>query len=176
MMADSPTERPISTIRKVCSSIDVWLQNASYGIVNHILWKSLIIFFTVVLLLGRPFQFWLIPERGDVFLNYLHLIGFGVFCVDMVFHCYLDALYYPWIDVFYASKRRRTSMSPQQQRLLWRYLPCIYPGSFDFWCDLLSTICFLLEVDFIFESRFSVSTIEIELNKDGFPVSGLCAV
>ena len=173
MAGDPSGEQRQSTFQRVLSNIDVWLQNASYGIVNHFLWKTLIVLFTIVLLLGRPCQFWFLPAAGDVALDTLHLVGFSIFTMDLVFHCYLDPLYYPWISFRCGKNNRRSSMTLQQQRR--RCFPCIYLGSFNFWCDLASTICFLLEVSFFFPTRFGRSTIVIVLNENGFPVSELYA-
>lgn len=158
-------------IRRVCTSIDVWLQNASYGIVNHFLWKSLIVLFTGLLLLGRPCQFWFIPASGDVVMNALLLVGFSIFFIDMIFHSYLDPLYYPWCDFnCRPNKDQRSSIRQQRQR---QCLPCFYQGSLDFWYDFASTICFLLEVELIIPQRFGRSAIVIPLNDAGFPVSGI---
>jgi len=157
-MADTATEERGSSVRSFFDSIDVWLQNASYKISNNILWKSLILIFWIYLLLARPIQFFLIPARFDTALNFIFLVGFGFFLMDLVFHWYLDPSYYPKIR--FTCKDERSQVP---------FLPCIYFGSFDFWFDLGTTVCFLFEVSFIFPRRFDQSTIMIPLNPFGFP-------
>ncbi len=167
-MADAATEEERrSTVRGFFDSIDVWIQNASYWTVNNILWKSLIVVFWIFLLLARPIQYFLIPSRFDGALNCLFLIGFGFFVMDLVFQCYLDPSYYPKIRSPCKDGDRPSPFRTQRIP----FLPFIDFGTYEFWFDLESTICFLFEVTFLFPRRFDQSTISIPLNHLGFPVS-----
>jgi len=157
----------IRHFRRGCSSIDVWLQNASYGIVNHFLWKLLIVLFTILLLFGPPCQILFIPQSGDETMNALYLLGFVIFVTDMIFNCYLDPKYLPCAFCYRTGGQNKTHTSNHRSLCFL----CGSLGSFNFWCDFCSTICFLLEVSFIVPHRFDQITNIIILNKFGFPVS-----
>jgi len=51
-----------------------------------------------------------------------------------------------------------------------------YVGSFSFWCDFVSTICFLLEIDIVYKHRFDSIKNVIQLNQYGFPDPGQFSV
>ena len=158
--------------RGVWNSIDIWLQNASYGIIHHFLWKSLIVIFTIVLLFGRPCQLWFIPASGDVAMNVLYVVGFVIFVIDIIFHSYLDPKYLPFASC--DRKGRKSGITSLGQR---KYcFPYISLGSFNFWCDFLSTLCFLLEFNVLSRSRFGQKKIEIVFDQFGLPVSIACRV
>lgn len=159
---DSRTTQELGRFCRGCVAIDIWLQNASYGIVHHFLWKSLVVIFTVVLLIGPPCQRWFVPVAGDLGMQILYMTGFAVFAIDMVFHCYLDPKYFPLISCDRPNAAQtHTGRKP--------CFPCGYIGSFNFWCDFASTICFLLEFTLVLSENMNEYTIT--LNKDGFPVS-----
>jgi len=153
-----------------CSSIDVWFQNTSYGIANHFLWRSLIVLFTIILLIGPPCQLWFIPKSGDTTMDVFYLLGFFIFVTDMVFNFYLDPKYFPC--AVYDRKGLHLKNKTKHFNHQRPCFPCGSVGSFNFWCDFLSTMCFLAEVSFIFKGRFDQIVYVIELNEFGFPVSG----
>lgn len=152
-----------SALSRGCSCTDAWLQNASEGILNNFLWKSLIVISTLLLLIGPPIRVWLSVSASIKLMNTLFMLGFFIFVIDMIFRCYLDPNYFP-CGAWHMINRGGTS------NLCRLYLPNSL-GSFDFWCDFLSTICFLLEITWIFTSRFQMVTKDLELTKFGFPVS-----
>eukprot|EP00536_Pseudo-nitzschia_multiseries_P017930 jgi/Psemu1/328688/estExt_fgenesh1_pg.C_19450001 len=154
----------VHRMRKGCSSIDIWLQNASHGIQNHVVWKTLIVLFIIVLLFGPPCQIWFLPVAADVAMNTLYFTGFVIFAVDMIFHCYLDPTYFRLVSCNRRDERNKATAYADQG-------PCFLGsvGSFMFWCDFASTICFLLEIDLIYKRRFESITYTIPLNRFGFP-------
>jgi hypothetical protein len=115
-------------------------------------------------LIGPPVQVWFPATTSTTnTMNTLYLLGFFIFVIDMIFRCYLDPNYFP-CGACHVVNRGGTG---NLRRL---YLPNSL-GSFDFWCDFLSTICFLFEVSFIFKFRFAMETNVIQLTNLGFPVS-----
>ena len=149
-----------------CSSSGVWLQNASYTIMNHFLWKSLIALFTILLLFGPTCQIWFIPVRGNLTMNILYFLGFVIFVMDMIFRCYVDPKYFVHLSCDRMDGRNKANACTGRGLHLIGYV-----GSFSFWCDFVSTICFLLEMDIIYKHRFDSIKNVIILNQYGFPVS-----
>jgi hypothetical protein len=152
-----------STLSRGCSCTDAWLQNASEGILDHFLWKSLIVISTLLLLIGPPVRVWFPASASRSTMNTLFMLGFFIFVIDMIFRCYLDPNYFP-CGACHMINRGGTG---NLRRL---YLPNSW-GSFDFWCDFLSTICFLFEVTWICPFRFGMEENDLELTSLGFPVS-----
>lgn len=154
-----------SSVRRGCICLDIWLQNVSEGIVNSCFWKITISFFTFVLLFGSPLQFWLVPATGDPVFNAIYMVGFVIFMIDIVFNSYAD----PEYMVCDPCNRRLRNPHPNhvQQQRIWTF----GFGSFNFWCDLISSVGFLYDVSFINKSEFSMQVIDIELDLIGVPVS-----
>jgi len=148
-----------SALSRGCSSIDAWLQNTSHAITNNFLWKSLIIMSTILLLIGPPVQMFISYTANNT-MDILYLLGFIIFVMDMIFYCYLDPRYFPCGPCHIINREVRRSYL--QNSL----------GSFSFWCDFLSTICFLFEISFLGLNFRRVWKPEIiQLQNLGFPVS-----
>ena len=150
-----------SAFSRGCSSLDAWLQNTSQAILNHFLWISLIVISTMLLLIGPPVQMFM-PCAAKQTMDILYSLGFFIFVIDMIFHCYLDPRYFP-CGPCHIINRSELRKSYLQNSL----------GSFSFWCDFLSTICFLFEISFLDLSslRYGLKTEIIILQNFGFPVS-----
>jgi len=151
-----------SAFSRGCSSLDAWLQNTSQAILNHFLWISLIVISTILLLIGPPVQIFM-PCTAKQTMDILYFLGFFIFVIDMIFHCYLDPRYFPWgpCHIINRSELRKSYL---QNSL----------GSFSFWCDFLSTICFLSEISFLglgLGLRHDLKTETIILQNLGFPTT-----
>lgn len=143
------------------------MQTVAESILHNVLWKILIILFTIVLLLGRPCQFWFFPQSGDKAMNVLHFLGFCIFCADLILHCFVESNYLPCSSC----SRCCCSCCCCRTRSQGRCFPFFEKGPFDFWCDFFSTICFLLEIESFNPTRFSQIVSVIPLNAYGMPVS-----
>ena len=177
-MADFPSQnrgeeqglrKAFQNVRQGCSFFDVWLQNISYAIVNHFLWKLLIVYFTIVLLFGRPCQVLFFPAHSDTALKILNIIGLVIFVIDMIFNSILNPMYLPFVSCNRNCQPNAIHSTNNQRQ---KYLPCVYVGSFNFWCDFLSTLCFILDF-FYLGSFFLDETITIHVNDFGVPVSSI---
>ena len=193
------------TCRRGCSRLDAFLQNTSERIVNHVLWKILIGLFTLVLLFGPPLLV-LVPYSDDfsmnTLVNGLYVLGFICFSLDMLFRCYYDPTYFPCGGSCQLFQRRRSAgtgggccrprhrssgNAEEEEEEEEEEQPATTKkkknnnnnifGSFSFWCDFSSTICFILEITWlpaIDHFRYDNMKLVILLGPQGFAVRPFC--
>lgn len=123
---------------------------------------------TFFLLFGSPIQFLAVPQEGDVAFDALYMFGFVVFMIDVVFNAYADPGYLT-CDPCHPRRSRRSSQSSTDARHRSRSWSCGV-GSYNFWCDLISSLGFLYDVSFINKKEFAITSLYIELDRIGVPV------
>lgn len=160
--------RTFSKLRRGCMDCDLWLQNMSDTIVKGCLWRFLIAALTILLLFGSPIQFWVVPKEGDIVFDALYMFGFVVFMIDIVFNTYADPEYLE-CDPCYRKKRRQHGVDDLRPQSVSQWSCGI--GSYNFWCDLISSVGFLYDISFINQSEFEMDSVYIELDRNGVPVS-----
>ncbi|KAG7368756.1 adenylate cyclase [Nitzschia inconspicua] len=162
-------KRPrFSNFRRKCMNRDVWLQNVSEIIVNSVFWKFLIITLTLLLLFGSPIQFWAVSKEVDVVFDALYIFGFVFFMIDIVLNSYADPRYLE-CNPFHR-KMRRSHKATNTDGYYAHSWSCGV-GSFNFWCDLISSIGFLYDVSFINQAEFFMHSMYIELDRTGVPIN-----
>ncbi|KAL3916282.1 MAG: hypothetical protein SGILL_005246 [Bacillariaceae sp.] len=154
-----------SKFRRGCMNLDVWVHNISTRAIKSIFWKLLIAILTFVLLFGSPLQFWLVPKEGDVVFDALYMFGFAIFMVDILFNAYADPGYLVCDPCNYKLRRKNSKMADHPQ--LWT---CGL-ASYNFWCDLISSVGFLYDVSFINQAEFAMPSVVIELDLIGVPIN-----
>jgi hypothetical protein len=156
-----------SKIRRGCINTDSCLQTVSEKIVKSLFWRLLIAGLTFILLFGSQIQFWAFPKEGDTAFDTLYCCGFLIFMIDVVFNAYADPEYF----VCDPSHRRRSNRSSQTKKgYSCRQQRFCSGGSFNFWCDLISSVGFLYDVSFINKREFAMHFAYIELDRIGVPV------
>jgi hypothetical protein len=166
---DDEQQRPnnnnkFSSLRRGCVGCDVTFQKISERTVKSLFWKSLIVLFTFLLLFGSPIQFWAVPAEGDVVFDGIYMTGFIIFMVDVVFNIYADPEY---LVCDPCNRSLRKSNLKHVHPRIWTF----GFGSFNFWCDLISSVGFLWDISFINKMEFSMHSVSIVLNEYGIPVS-----
>jgi hypothetical protein len=168
-LAPVEEQRPrFFSTRRRCINFDVWLQNFSEAIVKSVIWRLLIAGLTILLLFGSPIQFWVVPKEADVLFDTLYIFGFVVFMIDIVFNVYADPGYLECDPCH--RKLRRNQQSTRVHVARPQSWSCGI-GSYNFWCDLISSIGFLYDVSFINRAEFAMHSVYIELDRIGVPVS-----
>jgi len=129
-------------------------------IISGTLWTSLIVLFTIVLLFGSPFQFLFAPKNADVVFDSLYIVALIVFVVDMILNMFVDPDYLGF-DPF-----RRNRVQPFDQAKF-----CTYGiGSFNMWCDVVSTAALLYDISYINSSLYAEEVVTLILDEHGLPV------
>jgi hypothetical protein len=161
-------QRPqFSKLRRGCVNVDSWLQSVSETVVKSVFWRLLIAGLTLVLLFGSSMQMWAVPKEGDTGLDALYLFGFVIFMIDVVFNAYAD----PGYLVCVPCNSRTSNRSSQTSRdFFCRQQQFCGVGSFNFWCDLISSVGFLYDVSFINQTEFAMQYVYIQLDLIGVPV------
>ena len=123
------------------------------------IWRSVLVFFTTLLLFGSQIQEMWTPKEADIVFDILFSVALGVFLLDMLVRTYVEPQYFGFN--LFGNKISDAPAAWGSCRL----------GSFMFWCDLISTLTLLYDISFINRSNFEMLEIEIELNSFGMPVS-----
>lgn len=150
-----------------CTRVDRWLQIWSGPAVNSLVWRVLIVLFALLLLFGSPIQFWVVPATGDYAFDALYLLGFTFCWVDIIFNAYSDPHYFVCDPC--NRKLRRTNPNSVYHPRFWTS----GFGSYNFWCDFLSTGGFLYDVSFVNPAQFAMQVTYIALDGIGVPVRGI---
>jgi hypothetical protein len=145
-------------------NLDVGLQTVSHRAVKSLFWKLLIGLLTFLLLFGSPLQFWLVSKEGDVVFDALYMFGFAIFMIDIVFNVYADPAYLTCDPCNRKLRKANPNLANHPQ--LWTF----GFGSYNFWCDLISSVGFLYDISFINTAEFAMQTVIIELDRIGVPV------
>jgi hypothetical protein len=156
-----------SKLRSGCVNVDSWFKSISETIVKSVFWRLLIAGLTLILLFGSPIQLWLVPKEGDIAFDALYCFGFVIFMIDVVLNSYADPEY---LVCDPCNPRRLNRSSHANRNFSCRQQQFFGVGSFNFWCDLISSVGFLYDVSFIDTSEFAMQYIHIELNDIGVPV------
>ena len=140
-----------------------YMNHACESLLGSVAWKTLIIFFTILLLFGSPIQFLFVPKGGDLAFNILYLMALGVFTFDMVLNLIVDPEYFGFD---YCKPNR--GLIPQQPT----FWTCGI-GSFYFWCDVVSTLALCFDISYINGREYAMMEINLQLNEYGVPVGSM---
>eukprot|EP00550_Attheya_septentrionalis_P001799 CAMPEP_0198283324 /NCGR_PEP_ID=MMETSP1449-20131203/2958_1 /TAXON_ID=420275 /ORGANISM="Attheya septentrionalis, Strain CCMP2084" /LENGTH=1153 /DNA_ID=CAMNT_0043979907 /DNA_START=204 /DNA_END=3665 /DNA_ORIENTATION=+ len=121
-------------------------------------YNALLFVFTILLLFGSPLQTIIFNKNADPVFDVFYLVGFGVFCVDIIMRSYAFKGYF--VFQVCGQNCRGGPTTPGGS---------FHLGSFIFWCDVISNFTFLTDVTFIFQAYYSIKKYEIELNIAGIP-------
>lgn len=131
-------------------------------VINSKIWHAGLLFFTVVLLFGAQVQELWVPKGGDVVFDVLFSVDFVYLFTDICMRCWVESSYFD----FQICRKGDSSSSWGNCRL----------GSFMFWCDLISTCLLLWDISYINQRLYDASTIDLELDRTGRPVSAIASV
>lgn len=135
-------------------------------VLGSLVWKSLIVLFTIVLLFGSPVQFLFTPKEADIVFDILYTLALIVFVLDMVLNMFVDPDYFGF-DPF---RRNRVQQFDQAKF-------CTYGiGSFKMWCDVASTAALFYDISFINSLQYDEEVVELRLDEYGVPVRTAAAV
>lgn len=161
-----------------------------HAVTKSIVWRILYIFFSLFLLFGSPIQELTVDVRGDIVFSVVRNIMLAYFLSDMMVRCITDRDYFvctvrggsmnpttlpsaPLSGSPGGGGGARHSMSYMDAKEM--HSPCII-GSFLFWCDLISTLAILYDLQYINPNVNGVREVQIELDEDGIPVSDALVV
>lgn len=130
-------------------------------ILNHILWRTFLILLTFILLFGAQVRDLLIPKDGDSICDDVFMATFVVFMVDILMRIDCKPAY------FKCSCRSQKDVTGVHGA----WFNNIQIGSFLFWCDFLSTMTLLTEIEYINKRGFISASFTITLDQFGVPVS-----
>ena len=130
------------------------------NLLQSIVWKCIILVFTIVLLFGSPIQFLLVPMEVDDVFTALYIAALAVFVVDMILHMLAEQDYLG-CDPF----RKHRVQQFDRARMCNAGI-----GSFNMWCDILSTGALLYDIPYINKPQFEEESFVLLLNSDGLPV------
>jgi hypothetical protein len=147
-----------------CAGLKRSLQYLSGRAVNSLVWRVMGVVFTLLLLFGSSIQFWFFPASADPVFDALYIVGFAFFWVDILFNVYTDPEYFVW-DL--CRNQQGTNQNLNHNSRGWGSFRC---GSYNFWCDFVSSGGFLYDVSFINQSEFAMAVIPIALDSMGVPV------
>lgn len=165
-VGNAEEQRPKSAglLSRIGTGVDRWLRDLSGRAVNSLVWRVFVVAFTVLLLFGSPIQFWLVPASGDYTFDALYLLGFAFFWVDIVFNSYADPEY------FHCGPSRSYQQGTNPNFLNQTRICSFRLGSYNFWCDFISSGGFLWDVSFINQWEFAMKVMSIALDSMGVPV------
>eukprot|EP00934_Nitzschia_sp_Nitz4_P004902 Nitzschia sp. Nitz4//scaffold133_size116822//8420//11773//NITZ4_003791-RA/size116822-processed-gene-0.48-mRNA-1//-1//CDS//3329535348//4892//frame0 len=130
-----------------------------YRILDSRVWKVVIFLFTIILLFGSPVQSLFAPKSADAYFEILYIVVLVGFVVDMIMHMVVDP------DYFGFDPCHRRSVQPFDQARF-----CTYGiGSFNMWCDVVSTAALCYDISIIAESQYKTEELYIPLNEYGTP-------
>jgi hypothetical protein len=155
--------KPAGVSGRLCSGIHRWIQDISVKAVNSLIWRVLVVLFTLLLLFGSPIQFWMVPAKGDYAFDALYALGFVFFWVDIIFNAHADPEYF-YYEPFRSQQVPNPNARNQTRSCSFRL------GSYNFWCDFISSGGFLYDISFINRSEFAMIVIPIALDSMGVPV------
>lgn len=133
-------------------------------ILSSLLWRILLVLGNFILLFGSPIHMLWLPKLCDPVMDVLYTLVLLVFMVDMIFRAAVLPGYFGLgVSQIYYARHHHWSYSSIMR---W-----IKMGSFLFCCDLLSTLTLLFDISYIHQERYSITTMEIQLDRVGIPVS-----
>ena len=128
--------------------------------IRSVVWKALLIIFSIYLLFGSQIRHLFIPSSMDAAFDIISLVVFGFFVLDMI----IRMMIYPnYFSISCCNTSGANGGNDVQTG-------CVL-GSFVFWCDLVSTITLLYDISWINEGEYNVKEVKIQLNEFGSPVS-----
>jgi hypothetical protein len=232
-----PPPPPASPRQRRANQCPPWLRlhncqtlllNSSESLIHSLLWKVIIVIFTIVLLFGSPVQSLWVPKEHDGIFDLLYIVGLGVFSFDIVVHFLIDPEYFRFNPprIFYwflccccfgccfrgsdnnnnkketedttqannkRGKRKGDGNDPSEKtanntkissgggkggaggtkknRSIFSSDNGIFGiGSFEFWCDVVSTAMFIYDISYFNRTNKKVLEMKIVLNEYGVPV------
>ena len=107
-------------------------------IINHPIWKSMTLFFILILLFGPPINDIWLPKEADLYVDIMLSIAFVVLAIDIMIRCVVDKSYFAW--------DRNGNYWGRRDKCCHRRSSCVnvHCGSFMFWFD---TVCFCFACD-----------------------------
>lgn len=129
--------------------------------IRSVVWRALMITFSIYLLFGSQIRHLFIPSSLDATLDIISLVVFGFFIVDMIIRVIIFPTYF---SIGCCKNTSGASGGNDVQT-------GVVFGSFVFWCDLVSTITLLYDISWINKKQYCAREVEIQLNEFGHPVS-----
>lgn len=136
-------------------------RNVGTAMLNNMLWKVLLCFFTILLLFGAQVRDLWLPSSSDTTMDVLNMIALCFFTIDIIIRVDVEPNYFN----FKICQRDRSENSNRQGCAEFSI------GSFIFWCEVVSTLALLHEISFIDKGNFSETVYHIQLDPFGIPVS-----
>jgi hypothetical protein len=159
-----------------------------YLFTKSMVWKILYVFFSLFLLFGTPIQELSVGHTGDIVFGIIRNIMLAFFVIDMSIRCVTDKEYFvctmrggstssatptsPTLAGSNAAASGGNRHSVNYMDAKEMHTPCTI-GSFLFWCDLISTVAILYDLQYVNSNAYGIREIDIGLDDNGMPVSGL---
>ena len=126
-------------------------------------WYCLTIFFTVVLLLASDVRDLWFSQKAELAFNVILTCTLSFLLLDVILRSIADPDYFA-ISILGKAFRPTTEQVDHGFGTLLRI------GSFLFWCDLVSTLFLIFDIEWFVSFRFVKQTIEIQIDELGSPV------
>ncbi|KAL3785884.1 hypothetical protein HJC23_008772 [Cyclotella cryptica] len=158
-----------STILRDTTCLNLAQYNALRRLIAGRLWRYTCNFFIFVMIFGSQVQELWLPKSLDTTCDVVFTIAFVVLCFDIIFRSIIDPMYFSWR----CGREMRQSNQGQRGRFTWLTGCNFAAGSFMFWCDVIGTLTFPFEIEYINPLLRQPWELNVVLSPLGVPLSGL---
>ena len=146
-------------------------------LLNHPVYKFLLICFAIILLFGAEFRDLFLPREADGAMDAIFAVVFVLLLVDLGLRIDAEDHYFSCHAWSCWSGRGSRSNNNNNKRTGHGGVNnngCLRVGSFLFWCDLCSTMTLLADMTWVNKDGFAEIHYHIELDEFGIPVRVFC--
>jgi len=138
-------------------------------VINHNIWKGLTLSLILVLLFLPPINDIWFTKSADTAVDGVLTFAFILLAIDIILRCIVDKQYFAWDRKGHFWTGFQDTYCNTRCECIWFNVHC---GSFMFWFDTVALLTTLWTMEYINPRMREPHTINVTLDKIGFPLNG----